>query len=93
MYNGVHPCQKGLAETRLRPIDVRFTYVVDCALSYAARRECSSNEHLVTAHASQGGDTAIAGRIELADALPSERWLQVGAVAASRPAFSASFLA
>ena len=39
------PCKGEEDEPQLRPIDVRFTYVVDCALCCAALRGRSSNEH------------------------------------------------
>ena len=39
------PCKGEEDEPQLRPIDVRFTCVVDCALCCAALRGRSSNEH------------------------------------------------
>ena len=39
------PCTGEEDEPQLRPIDVRFTCVVDCALGCAALRGRSSNEH------------------------------------------------
>jgi hypothetical protein len=45
----------------------------------------------ITAPVPQSSRKAIMGRISAADALLSVRWLQVGVVAASRPAFSSPF--